>query len=494
MQPEPNEFVDPEKLDAVRAKLQRMAELSLKIEQSPYIPITPTAKQMMFCLDERREVFYGGQLGGGKSVAQLAAALMHVDKPGYYALLIRRTYADLSKPGALMSMADEWLYNTDAKRKEKGKEWHFPSGAKLVFGYMENDTDKLQYQGSNWSYVGYDEASQFTPSQLKYLFSRLRQDKKTSALGIPLRYRLTSNPGHTSHEYLRDTYVRPKVPDPNKLYIPAGMNDNPYLEADEYREMLQNLDVIERAQLVEGDWFVTPEGGFFKNNFPAVPRHLSAADWGSSKIVRCRTWDFAASTNADGDFAVGMLVAYDPVTRRYRIEHVARAKATPADIEALVLRTIERDGGLIPQVVEQERGSAGVMVQRDLRTRLMRGAPVYFVLPSGDKLARARLGATLVDAGDVELEPATWNEALILEFVGFPEMRHDDQVDTFSHAVHWIAKQMGGTRVVSTARASISHSTASQTQTTSEVATPRRPGLRVIRTNQGPGPLDRRYG
>jgi len=41
--------------------------------------------------------------------------LQFADVPGYSALLLRRTYADLSLPGALMERAREWLCGTAAR-------------------------------------------------------------------------------------------------------------------------------------------------------------------------------------------------------------------------------------------------------------------------------------------------------------------------------------------------------------------------------------------
>ena len=66
------------------------------------------------CLDWKPEVFYGGAAGGGKSDALLMGALQYVDVPGYHALILRRTFAELSLPEALMERANEWLGPTDA--------------------------------------------------------------------------------------------------------------------------------------------------------------------------------------------------------------------------------------------------------------------------------------------------------------------------------------------------------------------------------------------
>src|SRR6266508_6612551 len=95
---------------------------------------TISEKQALFLLLDCREAFYGGAAGGGKSDALLMAALQYVDVPGYSALLLRRTYAELEKSDGLIPRADAWLSNTDARRHDGGKLWTFPSGARLEFG------------------------------------------------------------------------------------------------------------------------------------------------------------------------------------------------------------------------------------------------------------------------------------------------------------------------------------------------------------------------
>lgn len=118
-----------------------------------YIPFEPTSKQKAFLLmNQTKEILYGGSAGGGKSVAQLMAALQFVDMPGYSAILFRRTYADLSLPGALIDMSKQWLMpfveSKEVKWSEKDKQYTFPSGASLNFGYLESDNDCFRYQGA----------------------------------------------------------------------------------------------------------------------------------------------------------------------------------------------------------------------------------------------------------------------------------------------------------------------------------------------------------
>ena len=77
-----------------------------------YIPHRPTPHQGAFLLLDRKEAFYGGAAGGGKSDALLMAALQYVDVPGYAALLLRRTYDELEQEGSLIPLSKEWFLDT----------------------------------------------------------------------------------------------------------------------------------------------------------------------------------------------------------------------------------------------------------------------------------------------------------------------------------------------------------------------------------------------
>ncbi|HNQ55684.1 MAG TPA: hypothetical protein PKG66_09730, partial [Methanothrix sp.] len=127
----------------------------LDLPWSQYIPLDPSPKQLAFLFLPHLEALYGGAGGGGKSIALLMAALQYADVPGYAALIIRKTFSDLSLPGALMDVAAQWLAGTRAKWSEVDKTWHFlPSDATLTFGYLDTAKDKYRYQSAAFQFIG----------------------------------------------------------------------------------------------------------------------------------------------------------------------------------------------------------------------------------------------------------------------------------------------------------------------------------------------------
>ncbi len=242
--------------------------------------IAATPRQKLFLDLEHKEAFFGGSAGPGKSSALLLAALEYVHIPGYSALLLRRTFPDLNKPGALMDRLHDWLQPTAATWNEQTKTWRFPSGATISFGHLETENDKYKYQGAEFQYVAFDEVSQFQESQYLYLFSRLR---RLTTSDIPIRMRAASNPGGVGANWVRARFIPPDFTpgqsrefrvfevddiDPDgfpvrRAFVPARMEDNPYLDQAEYRQSLNELDAVTREQLLAGDWSIQERGNIY---------------------------------------------------------------------------------------------------------------------------------------------------------------------------------------------------------------------------------------
>lgn len=420
----------------VEARVRRMAHLVESVRNSPFIPIEPTPKQWDFLLNENRDVLYGGGVGGAKSYAMLAAALMHVEHGSYNALIIRKSYADLVKPKALMDIAAQWLGPTKAFARNGGQEWRFPSGSSLTFGHMGSEQDRFNYDGPAYQFVGFDEVQQIPEKCYRHLFSRLRQEWGT---GIPLRARATANPGGL--EWVKSRWVDAHDVE-GRVFIPSVMTDNPYLNLVEYEQMLAELDPLSRAQMQHGDWSARASGAFFRlDDLNYVDSFVT-----SEPALRVRGWDLAASEGR-GDYAVGCLVAYDRVTGRYRVEDVRRGQWSPDQLEQQMTACARRDGVGVRIFVEQEPGSSGKLAVRDIRRRALAGFEVTSKPSTGSKVERARLPASLLANGDMDLVRAPWNAGFVDELTAFPIVEHDDQVDALSSACHELSRMIGNTGV-----------------------------------------------
>lgn len=396
---------------------------------NPYIPVVPTPTQAMFLADPTLEVMFGGQAGGGKSAALLMAALMFADVPGYASLLLRRTYSDLSLPGALIPLSHEWLAQTPATWDGTAHAWHFPAGASLTFGYCDGPADQYRYQSSQFQLIGFDELTQFKPDPYRYLFSRLR---KPEGMNVPLRMRSASNPGGVGHDWVKQRFID-GADGLTRRFIPSRLEDNPHLDREAYERSLEQLDPVTRAQLRHGDWNVRPEGNLFKRAWFKV---VDAGAVPREQVRVVRRWDLAATAETAGtdpDWTAGVKMLRADDGRAYVLD-VRRMRGTPREVETLVKRTAVMDGRRVPIRFEQEPGSSGKALVDTYRRTVLEGYEVRGVKSTGDKVTRAGPWSAAVEAGDVALVRGAWNEEFIEEHCAFPDVAHDDQVDAAAGA------------------------------------------------------------
>ncbi len=413
------------------SSLGRTEKISLRKLLTPkwteYIAVSPTPKQHAGCiLDEFDEMLFGGAGGGGKSIWLLMGALQYVDHREYSALLLRKTLPELEMRGGLMDVAGEWLHPTAAEWSGRKKQWRFPSGATLQFGYLETEVDKFRYKSAAFHYVGFDELTTFTRSQYLYLFTRMRRGKDSP---IPMRMRAASNPGGPGHEWVKERFVDPGSP--GRIFLRAGLDDNPYIDKAEYINLLMHLDPVERARIMEGDWSAREAGTMLRRDWFRV------VDAAPKQMFRGRRWDLAATKpkpRTDPDYTAG--VKMGQLDGQYWIEHITRTRDTSARIELLIAHTAKVDGHQCMQRMEQEPGASGKAVIDHYARRVLIGYDFKGVRSTGDKTTRARPLASAAEQGYVNIVRAPWNEAFLDEAEIFPPPpgRHDDMVDAASGA------------------------------------------------------------
>ena len=144
-------------LDDRKRLIETFEQTIPKPRLTKYIPKTMTEKQQAFMCMPHREVLYGGAAGGAKTWALLMAALQYVDVPGYSALILRRSYPELSKAEGFIDISKEWLSGTDARWSELKKRWTFPTGGKpaiLEFAHYETgEKGRFKQHGGQYQCV-----------------------------------------------------------------------------------------------------------------------------------------------------------------------------------------------------------------------------------------------------------------------------------------------------------------------------------------------------
>ncbi len=420
-----------------------------------YIPHRPTVKQLAFLLTTQQEVFYGGAAGGGKSDAMLMAALQFVHVPGYSAVIFRRTYPQLSEGDGLIPRSKEWLAGTGASWNKTESRWTFPSGATLTFRHLQHEDDVYNHQGAAYQFVGFEELTQFTEKQYRYLFSRARKPITGPLSKVPIRVRATANPGGVGHEWVRDrfglTQVPPKPPK-GRIVILAKLEDNPHLDQEDYDRKLAELDPITYKQLRDGDWSIRHAGNVFRKSWftildedelPSVVRDAARR--------ASRYWDFAATpkrpTN-NPDWTAGVKGVF--VDEVLYLLDVRRGQWAAEDLEIEIVQVADEDGRRIHIWIEEEPGASGKIVtaayQKALKRHIVDGDR-----PSGAKRERWKpLVARAAPRGGrakgrVVLLRASWNQAFLDEAQTvtweIDESIKDDQIDATAGL---LAKLIGG--------------------------------------------------
>ena len=123
-------------------------------EQALPVWAPQSGPQTKFVQSDVFEVVYGGARGGGKTDAALGEFALHAAAYGAGArgLLVRRTRVALEP-----TIARARQIFVDAQWAEQKSRFTWPSGARLSFRHLDNDSHADAYQGHDYSRVYIEE-------------------------------------------------------------------------------------------------------------------------------------------------------------------------------------------------------------------------------------------------------------------------------------------------------------------------------------------------
>jgi hypothetical protein len=236
------------------------------MKTSPAVLWEPQPKQAQALSCPAFELLYGGAAGGGKSDFLLIDYLSGVNDWGanWRGIIFRKSYAQLE---GLVARAKVLYMPIGARWKEQSKTFIFPNGATIKFRFLMNNSDTEEYQGHEYTWIGFDELGHHASDYpWRYMMSRCR-----SSAGAPCYMRATANPGGPGHGWIKNRFIDGftpgrihRLPDPEggegttRCFIPALLEDNPILMQMDpgYAQRMKLLPPHIYRALRFGDWDV----------------------------------------------------------------------------------------------------------------------------------------------------------------------------------------------------------------------------------------------
>lgn len=268
--------------DEERKEVEKLAEAELS---KPFLP--NPGPQTEALLSKADILLYGGAAGGGKTALMVGCAANEHSS----ALIVRREAVQLD---GIVEFSRQLLEGRGRFAGGNDNVWRLDDGRMIKFAGINQPDDWRKHAGIARDFMGFDEAGEFLKEQVFSLIGWLRSTKE----GQRCRVILGSNPprggegewlieefapwldklfaepaadgelrwairvgGETEWvegpgEYNRGGEIYTAM---SRTFIPARLDDNPYLRETNYRAVLQGLPEPLRSQLLYGDFLAGRE-------------------------------------------------------------------------------------------------------------------------------------------------------------------------------------------------------------------------------------------
>ena len=249
---------------------------------------------------------YGGQAGGGKTDLGLGLAATQHDR----SVIFRRTFPQLR---SIIERSRE-IFNPASVEHGKDRyneslhRWVLSDGRIIEFESCQHEKDSLKQRGRPRDLYVFDEATEFARSMIEFITAWLRSTNPKQKTTILLTFNPpTDDDGIWIIDYFRPwlaylypdqfqhdnpakpgeiryfatvdseqiecengksfTYKDETIIPTSRTFIPAKLDDNPYLANTSYRSVLQSLPEPLRSQLLHGNFAVSLKA----NPFQVIP-------------------------------------------------------------------------------------------------------------------------------------------------------------------------------------------------------------------------------
>jgi len=300
-------------------------ELALRAKRWKPYPAPSPQGLAMEC--EADILFYGGAAGGGKTDLLLGTARYNHTRSIIFRRVSPSLQGIIDRSKEIYTQAGD---GTLSDYNESKSRWNLP-GCMIRFGSMQYDSDVTDHQGVPYDLYGFDEITEFSEAQFRFVTGWNRSTKE----GQRCRTICTGNPPTDSDgewvlnfwgPWLDENHPNPAAPGelrwfttidgkdvecPNgepvlvhgewvkpisRTFIPAKVQDNPALMATGYLSKLQALPEPLRSKMLYGDF----KAGREDNAYQVIP-----SAWVEAAMARWK----AAEKPTTAMTAVGVDVA-----------------------------------------------------------------------------------------------------------------------------------------------------------------------------------------
>ena len=191
-----------------------------------------------------------------------------------------------------------------------------------------------------------------------------------------------------------------------------------------FSAQFQQSPVPLEGNLIKRDWI-----RYFRGNVPPKERDYFVI-----------SWDTAMKASELADYSVGTVWHVQDRGRKVHLVDLVRGRFEYPDLVAAALalwRKWKVEWAHTHLIIE-DKGSGSSLIQSLKNERIY--AHQHHGKLEGDKVMRLTTQAAQFHAGVVHFrEDAPWLDELMAELLGFPGVRHDDQVDSISQALAFIS-------------------------------------------------------